>query len=291
VVDVATAQQVADRVLATASSASPAASDRSDPSDPDATAVSDVVSPRVASHARRVVGPTGVGVYVLINTARVTDLNVRRSLNYAIDRGAAVDSIVDTAAVPMTTLLPALLRGPRVFDAYPAGLHGNLDRARRLLAGRFIPDLILCADPDQIPAALVDVLRQSFLGAGFAVTVTPISLAGYRPSTTVCDLVPVVFAPRYPDGDQVLGTLFSTLNYSNLRDPDAVDRLHTLGDAADRLLAASAYVALDERMMRDLAPAIPVVERTAQAVIGPRIATAQTDPVTGTLDLDSVSVA
>ena len=36
---------------------------------------------------------------------------------------------------------------------------------------------------------------------------------------------------------------------------------------------------------------MPVVERTAQAVIGPLIATAQTDPVTGTLDLDSVSVS
>jgi len=57
------------------------------------------------------------------------------------------------------------------------------------------------------------------------------------------------------------------------------------------VLAAPAYVALDERIMRDLAPAVPVVERMAQAVIGPLIATAQTDPVTGTLDLDSVSVS
>src|SRR5262249_1787029 len=96
---------------------------------PDPDLVTEEVGPAVAPTARRIVGPPGVGVYVLINTERVTDPNVRRSLNYAIDRGAAADSLVDTAYVPMTTILPALLRGPYVYDAYPAGAHGNLDRA------------------------------------------------------------------------------------------------------------------------------------------------------------------
>jgi hypothetical protein len=57
------------------------------------------------------------------------------------------------------------------------------------------------------------------------------------------------------------------------------------------VLAAPAYVALDERIMRDLAQAVPVAERMAQAVIGPLIATDRTDPVTGTLDLNSVSIS
>jgi hypothetical protein len=37
--------------------------------------------------------------------------------------------------------------------------------------------------------------------------------------------------------------------------------------------------------------AVPVLEQTAQAVIGPGVLTAQIDPVADGLDLDSLSVA
>jgi peptide/nickel transport system substrate-binding protein len=270
--EVATRDQIAARVAA---------------SSPDAALVAEDVGPSVAPAARRVVGPTGVGVYVLINTERVTDPNVRRSLNYAIDRGAAADSIVDTTFVPMTTILPALLRGPHVYDAYPAGAHGNLDKARRLLAGRFIPDLTLCRDTDSTAFDLADVVRRSFERAGFTLTLSRLALADYHPGTTVCDLILLRFDPRFPDGDAVLGTLVGGYSAAGT----LTDRLAALAADPDRSAAAPGYVALDEAAMRDVAPAVPVLEQTAQAVIGPGVLTAQIDPVAGRLDLDALSVA
>jgi peptide/nickel transport system substrate-binding protein len=255
----------------------------------DASAVSDAVPPGVVRGGRRVLGPTGVGTYVLINTVRVTDLNVRRALNFAIDRAVASQSIVDSSVLPMTTILPSLLRGPHTYDAYPAGPRGNLDRARRLLVGRFIPKLTMCSDPSTVTSGLDDVLRRSFAQAGITVTVSEVSLTNYHPDTTVCDLIPVTVSAAYPDAGQFLDSLFGT--FSTFPEPAIGDRLTALAADPDRLRAAPDYVTLDETVMRDYAPVVPVVERVAQAVVGPAIGTAEVDPVTGTLDLDSVSIA
>jgi len=89
----------------------------------------------------------------------------------------------------------------------------------------------------------------------------------------------------------VLGTLFGTQDYSYLRDGTVTDRLRTL---AGRLRPGAGRARLRRPGRTDHArprPAVPVAERMAQAVIGPLIATDRTDPVTGTLDLDSVSVS
>ena len=57
------------------------------------------------------------------------------------------------------------------------------------------------------------------------------------------------------------------------------------------MLAAPAYVALDERIMRDLARPYRWRSAWRRPSSAPLIATDRTDPVTGTLDLDSVSVS
>jgi peptide/nickel transport system substrate-binding protein len=255
------------------------------------TVVADIVSPAgPGTPVRRVLGPTGTGYYLLINTARVADLNLRRAINYAIDRGAAVDAL--TGSVPMTTILPALVRGPTTFDAYPAGAHGDLDTGRRLLAGRFRPDLTLCTDPSLGTAGLDTVVQRSLDRIGVPVTVRPFTLADYRPATTVCDLIPISYSPAYPDGDQVLGQLFGPgPDYSGLDQPSVAAQLAALAAQPDRAAAASRYLALDQTIMRDYAPVVPLAERVGQAVVGPRVVTAQVDPVSGAVDLDSVSLA
>ncbi|HCT79681.1 MAG TPA: ABC transporter substrate-binding protein, partial [Micromonosporaceae bacterium] len=92
---------------------------------------------RVAGDAglksRSLLSPTPSANRLSINTQRVTDLSVRKALNYAIDREGLIKSLGgETVASPMTTLMPPSTLGFQAYDAYPAGKNGNVDEAKKL---------------------------------------------------------------------------------------------------------------------------------------------------------------
>lgn len=221
--------------------------------------------------SRTLAGPTPYDNYLYINNARVTDVDVRRALNYAMNRDAIVKAYGGSAvAAPSTTLLAANVPGYKQYDAYPSGPTGNPDKAKELLKGKTVPRLSLCFANTKLQQSLAAVIQQSLSAAGIQVALTPIDKAAYYTTVgkkgTTCDLIRGGWGADYPDGDSTLGVLFDGTkivpegnnNLAYFNDPTTNDKLKSLRAETDRGATASKYGDLDEQIMKDQAPVVPL---------------------------------
>ncbi|MDM4763895.1 ABC transporter substrate-binding protein [Galbitalea sp. SE-J8] len=94
-----------------------------------------LVNGNPAAKARMITSGAGPLAYLAINTERITDLRVRRALEYAVDRKSNILAQGgEAAAVPATTLITPGIPGREEFDSYPSGDQGDVDKAKALLA-------------------------------------------------------------------------------------------------------------------------------------------------------------
>lgn len=232
---------------------------------------------------RRVVaGPSAYLQYVYINTRRVTDLDVRRALNHAFDRATCVELAGGEAgAEPATTILAPMTPGHRAFDAHPAGEHGDPLKAGELLAGKDLRPLVF-AYPDTAPnAPVAPAVRRALEAAGFRIELRPVDKASFYSlmgdADNDCDLIYGVWGPDFPDASGVFDVLFrgdritgnGNMNLSYFDDPDVTREIERLGRMPDRVAAAEGYAALDEKLMTEHAPVIPVYYKRQFTLFGP----------------------
>lgn len=235
-----------------------------------------------ALKARTVSSPTPVAWRLSINTARVTDVNVRRALNYAIDRDGLIKTYggADVAA-PITTLMPPGTLGYQKYDEYPAGPTGNVDKAKELLGGK-TPELVLAMGDDSGAQEMSTQLKGNLEKAGFKITVK------YLPADAKDDEVSKRNSPYdlyinqwsadWPSGASILPLLYDgrtirdqdNNNTSFLNDP-------ALGAEFDRILAlpadqqAAEWAKLDQRIMKEDAPAVPLFVDVANTPTGSKV--------------------
>jgi peptide/nickel transport system substrate-binding protein len=219
---------------------------------------------------RATVGTTPYVGYLAINTQRVTDVTARRALNCAFDRDGYIKAAGGPAtAEPATTLLPRIVAGYHQYNAYDCGPSGDPDKAKRMLAGR---NLILrygFRDNDtgrRVTAFITGSLHR----AGF--TLQPVPIDPNRYYSTIgtkdngLDLYLTAWGADWPTGAAVIPALFdgrtiaahgnSNKTYFNDDGVNAdIDRIRTVTDL-DR--AAQAWGDLDEKIMREHAPLVPV---------------------------------
>ncbi|GHJ47938.1 ABC transporter [Catellatospora sp. TT07R-123] len=217
--------------------------------------------------SRSILSPTPSANRLTINTLRVTDVNVRRALNYAIDREGLIKSLGgDTVASPMTTLMPSSTLGFVNYDAYPAGPNGNIEKAKELLAGK-TPELVLgVLDTDAETGAQLEANLEK---AGFKVTVKLIPADAKLDETSKknnpWDLYIDAWAADWPSGASILPVLFDgrtvkdegNNNRSFLND----DKINAEFDrvlAMDPASQAPEWAKLDKKLMEDDAPAVPL---------------------------------
>ncbi|MFF7364744.1 ABC transporter substrate-binding protein [Streptomyces sp. NPDC008125] len=257
--------------------------------DRSAVATFDVSEDRVAAVredpellGRVVAGPSAYLQYVYINTRRVTDVEVRRALNHAFDRATCVELAGGAAgAEAATTILAPMTPGHRIFDAHPAGAHGDPRKARELLAGKKLRPLVF-AYPDTAPnAPVAPAVRRALESAGFTIELRPVdkasfySLMGDRDND--CDLIYGVWGPDFPDASGVFDVLFrgdrltpnGNMNLSYFDDPEVTREIERLSRMPDREAAAEGYAALDERLMTEHAPVVPVYYKRQFTLYGP----------------------
>jgi len=216
---------------------------------------------------RSIISPTPSAWRLTINTQRVTDLAVRQALNYAIDREGFIKSIGGEAvASPITTLMPPATIGYQKFDAYPAGPTGNPDKAKELLAGK-TPELVLGVG-DDVPERGTQ-LKANLEKAGFKITVKNIpadaKLDETKKKDNPWDLYLDSWAADWPSGASILPVLFdgrsikaegnSNTSYIN---NDAINTEFDRILALDPTAQAPEWAKLDERIMKELAPAVPM---------------------------------
>jgi len=233
--------------------------------------------------ARATVGTTPYVAYLRINTLRVTDIAVRRALNCAFDRDGFIKTLGGRGiAEPATTILPPIIAGYHPYNAYDCGPTGDPARAREMLGNRRIPLRYGYRNSDQGPA-LAAFLKASLGRAGFDLTVVPVDPGGYystvRTRANGLDIYLHSWGADWPTGQSVLPMLLdgrtiaargnsNTSYFSDEFVNSEIDRIESIGDLAQ---AAHAWGALDEEIMRDAAPLVPVYYDRTLSLNGTRV--------------------
>jgi len=232
--------------------------------------------------ARTLNSPTPSANRLTINTQRVKDLAVRQALNYAIDREGLIKTLGGaTVAVPMTTLMPPSTLGFQSYDAYPAGPNGNIEQAKRLLAGK-TPELVLAVSDSTSGTETGTQLKNNLEKAGFKITVktipTDAKLDETKKRDNPWDLWVDNWAADWPSGASILPVLFDgrsikaegNSNTAFIND-DAINKEFDRVLAMDPGAQAPEWAKLDKRIMMDLAPAVPLFVDVAFALHGSKV--------------------
>ncbi|MFY1680563.1 ABC transporter substrate-binding protein [Micromonospora sp. WMMD730] len=232
--------------------------------------------------SRSVLSPTPSANQLVINNQRVTDLAVRRALNYAIDRDGLVKALGgQTVAQPMTTLMPPSTIGYQAYDAYPAGANGDIDKAKELLAGK-TPELVLGVADNTTEQQMGTQLKANLERAGFRITLRNIpddaKLDEIKKKNNPWDLYIGNWAADWPSGASILPVLYDgrtikaegNSNQAYFNDPAVnaeIDRIQAMPPADQ----GPEWGKLDRRIMTEYAPVVPLFVDVAYTVHGSKV--------------------
>jgi ABC-type transport system substrate-binding protein len=192
--------------------------------------------------------------YLAINTRRVTDVNVRRAVNFAVDRPAVAAA---SGMAANDNYLPPGIPGYQGAHLYPIGAPDPA-HAAELLGGAH-PALNLYVPDREMATAAAEIIQSSLAAAGIAVTIVLIPPFDFYSRLgdpdEPFDLALAGWLADYPDPFDFLNILFrggDPNNLSHFDDPVFNARL----DAAAALLGA-ARVAAYSQLDLDLMAAAP----------------------------------
>jgi len=238
--------------------------------------------------ARSVEGDTVFNIYLQINTTRVTDVDVRRALNYSFNRDAYLKIIGgEYAGKPSSTITAPTVPGYQKYDAYPAPLTGDVDKAKSLLTGKTLTPLRLCYRPgtpirEQVAASMKENLER----AGFQIVMAPTDatthnrLIARKSYAANCDLMTYGWGQDFPSNSTVMGVLMKggsaiqaegNNNISYFDQPAVNAELDRLAAEPDVAKAAEGYMALDKKIMTDYAPLIPIYYDHSFSLVGSKV--------------------
>lgn len=232
--------------------------------------------------------PTPSAWRLSINTQRVPDLSVRQALNYAIDRPGMVKAAGgDLKAAALTTLMPPSTLGFKKYDAYPT----DIEKAKSALAGK-TPELVLVIGDDSGAQELGTQVKNSLEKAGFKITIKVIPADSKGDETkkkdNPWDLYLDSWAADWPSGAAILPVLFdgrgikaegnSNTSYIN---NDAINAEFDRVLALDPAAQAPEWAKLDERIMKELAPAVPLYADVMFVMHGSKVGGVYIDSIFG----------
>jgi peptide/nickel transport system substrate-binding protein len=255
--------------------------------------------------SRQLEGDTVFNLYMYINNQRVTDVDVRRALLYSYNLDALKKIIGGDKAgtFPSTTILSPVTPGYKKFNAYPDNtLTGNIDKAKQLLQGKTLTPLKYCYRPgtptrEQTAAAAKQNLERS----GFQIVLKPIDPVNFYPTVgkkdTDCDLIPAGWGQDFPSSSTVLGVLMKggaaitptgNNNLSYFDQPSVNAELDRLAAEPDPAKAAQGYGDLDEKIMRDYCPLVPLYYDHSFSLIGSKVGGAYLSGLWGAPSLQNI---
>ena len=216
-----------------------------------------------------------------LNTSRPLfrdNAELRRAVNFAVDRAALIREFGRYAATSTDQFLPPAVPGYRNARIYP--LDGpDLQRARALAAGHTRGGravLYTCTEPSYCIAP-AQVLQRDLRAIGLRVQIKSFPIGVYFQKAAAphepYDIILIGWGPSYNDPGEFL-QLFDgrsgAANFSHFDDPKynrLLDRAGSLsGEARYR-----AYGDLDVQLARDAAPAIPYAVYNTWAFVSPNV--------------------
>jgi peptide/nickel transport system substrate-binding protein len=227
-------------------------------------------------------GPTTY--WLALNTTRppFSSVNMRKAVNYAIDRPALARVFGFAGAKPTTAILPpSLSGGVKVTNPYP--LNGpNLQKAKSLAGGK-CGNVNLWYATLPAPTAQAAILGYDLKQMGCNVTTKPFqgvavfSAAGVKGAAF--DAVLAGWGADYPDGydffhiilDGRTITASNNNNFSYFNQP-SVNRKINAANELTGAARAQAWGQLDNYTMTNYAPLAPIATQNSFDYIGPNIA-------------------
>ncbi len=231
---------------------------------------------------RVVEGATQYVWVVNINMQRVKDLNVRKALNLAMDKQGMLQVLGGPAAGSIaTTLMSPTTIGYKKYDAFPAGETGDAAKAKQLLGGKKVK---LVYGYSNIPRRQKQaaIVKESLEKAGFEIVLQPIDPAQYYTilgrKDNPYDIYLTGWGSDWPSGSTIIPPLYDgrsiqpagNQNYSYINE-------QKLNSEIDRILALPAdeatdqWAKLDEMIMRDWIPVVPVYNDKNYTLVGSKI--------------------
>jgi len=214
---------------------------------------------------RLITAPQKYNAYMAIHTEHITDVDQRRALNHAFPRDRYMQMTGGTDAnSPSTTLMAPTVPGWKEYDAYPY----DVDKAKELLGGESLK--IRYAYPETpLEGKIADMLVEEYGKAGIEVEAVPIPTADYYGQIAVrsndFDLYWASWGQDWPSGSTVIAPVWGEdgladeggSNYSFFTAPEIEKRIDEI-EAMPVSEGLPLWAELDETIMKDYAPSIPI---------------------------------
>ena len=240
-------------------------------------------------HNRQVQGLDGFGLYLAINTKKVTNLNVRKAIGLAFNKvsfrtAQGGETAGDYASSIIT---PALGASYKKFDAFGiSNPEGDPQKAKAALQaaaaeGVKLP-ISLTMDYRQNPVndKAAAAIKEAEARAGIIITLNPIATGYYATIGDPAkqhDLSTGGWAPDWTNGSTVIPPLFdgsqlsktnSGSNYSQLNDPQVNQAIADALATKDPAAQAKKWGDIDEMVVNVKAAAVPTMYSKAFQIYG-----------------------
>jgi ABC-type oligopeptide transport system substrate-binding subunit len=224
--------------------------------------------------------------------------NLRRAVNYAIDRRALVSTAGANVSRPSDQYLPTILPGFKDADVYPLE-RPDLQRARTLANGNLRGGkAVLYVNSSALPMAIAQLVKQQLAAIGLDVEVRgiPIHSASALYFNKLAtpgepwDIAFGLWSPSYIDPYAYVNLLFDSrflgaTNFSRFASASYDREMRRAARIPQRGLRNGAYATLDAKLSRDLAPAAAVDFLNEPTLVSSRVGCIVLRPV---LDLTAV---
>ncbi|MFR9780652.1 ABC transporter substrate-binding protein [Micromonospora sp. MS34] len=250
---------------------------------------------------RVVKGPTQYTWVLSINTQRITDLNVRRALNYAVDKDALLKALGGQAAgSPASTLMSPTTAGFQKYDVFNAPVNGDKARVTELLAGKR-PKLVLAHSNTELRTQQAEALRKNLTDMGFDIVMKPIENSSYYDEigrkNNPYDIYLTGWGSDWPTGSTIIPPLYDgreivaegNNNNSYLDEPAVsaeIDRVRALPAAEQD----AGWTALDQKIMKEYAPVVPCYYDATYELHGSKVGNAFLSDAFGIISLNGIYV-
>jgi peptide/nickel transport system substrate-binding protein len=235
---------------------------------------SDLVSVNASADAKKRVATSAAGPiqYLAINTKRVSNLDVRKALEYAVDKKSyLIASGGAQAGTLASTLITPGIAGRVDYNLYKAPAGGDVAKAKSLLsqAGVSSLKLTLLTQNDSASLAQAQAIQQGLKRVGITVTLRPEDANTFYTDAgadnPTFDLAMFGWQPDFPSANANISPLFESSQIGNGNfnvsqyDSPAVDSAITKAQAEiDPQKAQQEWAAVDKQIMAD-APIVPLI--------------------------------
>ncbi|MBV7362928.1 ABC transporter substrate-binding protein [Actinomycetaceae bacterium TAE3-ERU4] len=213
-------------------------------------------------------------LYLAINTKQVTDVHVRRAMNYAIDKNAVNKAAGGNLSGEIaTTLITPGIPGREKYNLYPAPPSGDLKKAKEELGkAKNIPtrSLVLITRNRGEDVLRAEAVARSLTQMGLKIRIDTVESSVYSERTTqgdgsTYDLAIASWNPDYPSASANIQPLYAGSesgnggsNRSRFEDPQIDQLIDRALSELDPKKAQELWVEADRKIMEQ-APSVPLV--------------------------------